>query len=102
MHTSYMFCIPLKMKTAQVVIQDYMRHVYSKFNRSEKNLSDNGTEFKNKLFKNVAKQLGVEYKVYIPPYRLQCNGILKVFTNISKVVLLNTSRTAWNGMSSQI
>ena len=74
-----MFCIPLKMKTAQEVIQTYMRYVYSKFSGSEKILSDNGTEFKNKLFKDVAKQLGVEYKVYTPPYRSQCNGKIEGF-----------------------
>ena len=67
MHTSYVFCIPLKTKTAQEVIQGYMRHLYSKFGGSEKILSDNGTEFKNTLFNNVAKTLGVEYKVYMPP-----------------------------------
>ena len=44
-----------------------MRHVYSKFGGSEKILSDNGTEFKNTLFEDVAKKLGVEYKVYTPP-----------------------------------
>ena len=48
--------------------------MYSKFGGSEKILSDNGTEFKNKLFEEVADQLGVEYKVYRPPYRTQCNG----------------------------
>ena len=74
MHTSYVFCIPLKTKTAQEVVQAYMRHVYSKFSGGEKILSDNGTEFKNTLFEDVAKKLGVEYKVYTPPYRPQCNG----------------------------
>ena len=37
-------CIPLKMKTAQEVIQAYMRHVYSKFSGSENILSDNGID----------------------------------------------------------
>ena len=69
MDTSYVFCSPLKTKTAQEVLQAYMRHVYSKFSGSEKILSDNGTEFKNTLFEDVAKKLGVEYKVYMPPYR---------------------------------
>ena len=69
MHTSYIFCIPLKTKTAQEVIQAYIRHVYSMFGGSEKILSDNGTKFKNTLFKDVAKNLGVKYKVYMPPYR---------------------------------
>ena len=67
MHTSYIFCIPLKTKTAEEVIQAYIRNVYSKFGWSENILSNNGTEFKNKLFDDVAKQLGVEYKAYTPP-----------------------------------
>ena len=79
MHTSYIFCIPLKTKTAEEVLQAYIRNVYSKFGGSEKILSDNGTEFKNKLFEDVAKQLGVEYKAYTPPYRPQCNGKIEGF-----------------------
>ena len=55
------------------VVQAYLHHVYTKFGGSEKILSDNGTEFKNKLFEEVADQPGVEYKVYTPPYRPQCN-----------------------------
>ena len=54
-HTSYVLCIPLKTKTAEEVVQAYLHHMYSKFGGSEIFLSDNGTEFKNKLFKEVAK-----------------------------------------------
>ena len=79
MHTSYIFCITLKTKTAEEAVQAYLHHVYSKFGGSEKILSDNGTEFKNKFFKEVADQLGVEYKVYTPPYRPQCNGKIEGF-----------------------
>ena len=79
MHTSYVFCIPLKTKAAQKVIQAYIRHVYSMFGGSEKILSDNGTEFKNELFEEVSIQLGVEYKVYTPLYRIQCNGKIEGF-----------------------
>ena len=30
-------------------------------------LSDNDTEFKNKIFEQVAKELGVAHKLYTPP-----------------------------------
>ena len=50
MLTGYVFCIPLKMKTAEEVLQAYIDNVYSKFGGSIKILSDNGTEFKNKIF----------------------------------------------------
>ena len=35
MHTSYVFCIPLKTKTAEEVVQAYLCQVYSKFGGSE-------------------------------------------------------------------
>ena len=67
MLTGYVFCVPLKTKTAEEVIQAYIDNVYSKFGGSMKILSDNGTEFKNRIFEQVAKELGVEYKLYTPP-----------------------------------
>ena len=74
MLTGYVFCIPLKTKTAEEVLQAYIDNVYSKFGGSIKILSDNGTEFKNKIFEQVAKELGVVYKLYIPPYHPASNG----------------------------
>ena len=64
-----------------------MRHAYSKFGWSDKIRSDNGTEFKNRLFKDVAKQLGVEYKVNIHSYRPQCNGKIKGFHKYLKICI---------------
>ena len=42
-------------------------------------LSDNGTEFQNKLFEQIAKELGVEYKLYTPPYHPPSNGRIEGF-----------------------
>ena len=70
----YVFCVPLQTKTAEEVIQAYIDQVYSRFGGSLKIQSDNGTEFKNKLFEQVAKELGVEYKLYTPPYHPASNG----------------------------
>ena len=39
----YIFCVPLKTKTAEEVIQAYIDNIYSKFGGSMKILSDNGT-----------------------------------------------------------
>ena len=36
-------------------------------------MMDNGTEFKNKLFKEVIEKLGTEFSIYLPPYRPQSN-----------------------------
>ena len=43
----YIFCIPLRTKTAEEVLQAYIDNVYSKFGGSMKILCDNGTKFKN-------------------------------------------------------
>ena len=71
--------MPLQTKTAEVVIQAYIDQVYAKFGGSLKILSDNGTEFKNKLFEQVAKELGVEYKLYTSPYHPASNGRIEGF-----------------------
>ena len=46
---------------------------------SRKILSDNGTEFKNDLSDRVAKELGIEHKVYSLPYHPQSNGRIEGF-----------------------
>ena len=79
MFTGYTFCIPIPNKKAETVLKAYMNHVYCKYGGSFKILSDNGTEFKNKLMEEVSKELGVEYKVYSPPYRPQSNGRIEFF-----------------------
>ena len=87
MLTGYVFCVPLKTKTAEEVIQAYIDHVYSRFGGSLKILSDNGTEFKDKLFEQVAKELGVEYKLYTPPYHPASNGRIEGFHAFLKVCI---------------
>ena len=65
MLTGYVFCVPLNTKTAEEVTQAYIDQFHSRFGGSLKILSDNCTEFKNKLFKQVAKEHGIVYKLYM-------------------------------------
>ena len=74
MLTGYVVCVPLKSKTACEVIQAYIDNIYAAFGGSRKILSDNGTEFKNQMFENIAQELGVEYKKYTAPYHPSSNG----------------------------
>ena len=64
----FTFCIPIKNKTAQEVVTAWRNHISFPFGVCRKLLTDNGTEFKNDLFSQVAEQLGVERKIYTPPY----------------------------------
>ena len=55
--TGFTWCIPLKTKTADDVVKAYLDHIYSLFGGSVKIMTDNGTEFKNKLLKEVIANL---------------------------------------------
>ena len=48
---------------------------------------NNGREFKNQLFTDVATQLGVECRVYSPPYCTQSNGRIEGFHNFLKACM---------------
>ena len=82
----YVFCVPLKTKTTEEVIQAYMDNIYSKFGGSMKILSDNSTEFRNKIFEQVAKELGVVHKLYTPPIIQHPMAELKGFMLFLKAV----------------
>ena len=98
MLTGYIFCVPLKTKTAEKVIQAYINNIYSKFRGSMKILSDNGTEFKNKIFEQVAKELGVVHKLYMPPYHPASNGRIEGFHAFLKACIAKhiTPQLEWN------
>ena len=100
MLTGYVFCIPLKTKTAEEVLQAYIDNVYSKFGGSIKILSDNGTEFKNKIFEQVGKELGVVYKLYTPPYHPASNGRIEGFHAFLKACILKhiTPQLEWDDL----
>ena len=87
MLSGWTWCIPIPDKTAPIVVGAYLKHIHHVFGPSRKILSDNGTEFNNKLFEMVAKELGVEQKMYSPPYRPQSNGRIEGFHTFLKTCL---------------
>ena len=87
MFTGFTWCIPLKTKTAEEVSKAYLDHIYSNFGGSVKILTDNGTEFKNKLFKEVVEKLGTEFSIHTPPYRPQSNGKIEGFHRFLKMCI---------------
>ena len=92
------FCIPLKTKTAEEVIQVYIDNIYFKFGGSLKILSDNGTEFKNKMFEQISKELGLEYKLYTPAYHPASNGSIEGFHAFLKACIAKhvTPQLEWD------
>ena len=55
MLTGFTFCIPLKSKTAEDMVTAYLNHICCVFGPSKKILTDNGKEFKNKMWDEVFK-----------------------------------------------
>ena len=87
MLTGYTWCIPIPDKSAETIVKTYIREVYSKYRGSRNILSDNGTEFKNKLFEQVSQELFTEHKVYSPPYHPASNGRIEGFYSFLKACL---------------
>ena len=87
MLTGFTWCVPLKTKTAEEVAKAYLDHIYCNFGGSIKILTDNGTEFKNKLFKEVVSKLGTEFSIHSPPYRPQSNGKIEGFHRFLKTCI---------------
>ena len=86
MLTGFTFCIPLKNKTAEEVVKAYLNHICCVFGPSKKILTDNGTEFKNKMWEEVYKLLRTKHSV-TPIYSPQCNGRIEGFHRFLKATV---------------
>ena len=92
MLTGFTFCIPLKSKHAEDVIKAYIDHICCPFEPSRKILTDNGTEFKNKLWTEVFDKLKAEQK-FTPIYSPQCNGRIEGFHKFLKATIAKQLET---------
>ena len=86
MLTGFTFCIPLKSKKAEDVINAYINHICCSFGPSRKILTDNGNEFKNKLWTEVFDKLKTEQK-FTPIYSPQCNNRIEGFHKFLKATI---------------
>ena len=92
MLTGFTWCIPIKSKKATDVARAYMQHFYSILGGSMKILTDNGTEFKNEVFREVLQKLGTEKLIHSPPYRPQSNGRIEGFHRYLKACITKHMR----------
>ena len=92
MLTGFTFCIPLESKCTEDVIKAYTNHICCTFGPSRKILTDNGTEFKNKLWTEVLEKLRIEQK-FTPIYSPQCNGRIEGFHKFLKAMIAKQLET---------
>ena len=99
MLTGFTFCIPLKSKHAEDIIKAYINHICCPFGPSRKILTDNGTEFKNKLWTEVFDKLKTEQK-FTPIYSPQCNGRIEGFHKFLKATVAKQleTRIEWDDL----
>ena len=99
MLTGFTFCIPLKSKHTEDVIRAYIDHICCTFGPSKKILTDNGTEFKNKLWTEVFERLKIEQK-FTPIYSPQCNGRIEGFHKFLKATIAKQleTRVEWDNL----
>ena len=87
MLSCWTWCIPIVDKSMPIMVPAYLKNVHHLFGPSRKILSDNGSEFKNQLFDTVAQELGIEHKVYSPPFCPQSNCRIEGFHAFLKACL---------------
>ena len=99
MLTGFTFCIPLKTKKAEDVINAYLNQICYIYGPSRKILTDNGMEFKNKLWTEVFNKLKTEHKV-TPIYSPQCNGRIEGFHRFLKACIAKQleNRVEWDDL----
>ena len=99
MLTGFTFCIPLKSTCAEHLIKAYIGHICCLFRPSKKILTDNGTEFKNKLWTDVFERLKTEQK-FTPIYSPQCNGRIEGFHKFLKATIAKQleTRIEWDNL----
>ena len=86
MLTGFTFCIPIKSKKAEDVVKAYMDNICCAVGPSKRILTDNGTEFKNKMWTEVFKRLRTEHRTS-PIYSPQCNGRIEGFHKFLKATI---------------
>ena len=86
MLTGFTFCIPIKSKKAEDVMKAYTDNICCVFRPSKKILTDNGTEFKNKLWTDVFRRMLTEHRTS-PIYSPQCNGRIEGFHKFLKATI---------------
>ena len=81
------------------MIKAYIDHICCTFGPSRKILTDNGTEFKNKLWTEVFEKLRIEQK-FTPIYSPQCNGRIEGFHKFLKATIAKQleTRMEWDNL----
>ena len=97
LHTSYVFAVPMKEKSAKNAIQAYLSGILAHKGGSVTILSDNGTEFKNKAVNEEHDQLGIK-NLFSNPFHSKVTLKLENVHNFLKCTLTEFLESSDLGM----
>ncbi len=92
MFTSWAFCIPIPDKSADTIIEAFLSGIWSLHGNCRKILTDNGSEFVNKDFRQMCDILGIAERIASPAYRPQSNGKVEGFHRFLKAAIRKLGR----------
>ena len=98
LHTCYVFAVPMKEKSVESVVQAYLSDILALKGGSMVILSDNGTEFKNKVLNEVCDQSDIK-RLFSNPFHPQDNAKMENVHNFLKRTLtkfLDNSNLKWD------
>ena len=87
--TRFSVMVPVKSKAAEEIVEKIFSHWISVFGRPEKFLTDNGGEFVNEPFLEMASRLDIDCKV-TPAESPSCNGITERHNGILGNMVIKT------------
>ena len=90
--------IPCKTNDHRVVLKFLKENIFSRFRVPKAIISDGGSHFYNKPFKNLMAKYGVKHKV-ATPYHPQTNGQVELANREIKTILMkvvNSNRKDWS------
>ena len=98
LHTSFILTVPLKEKSAENLVQAYLSNILAQKSGTVAILSDNGTEFKDRMLQKVCNQLGIE-RLFANSFHPQGNTKMEDVHNFLKRTLtkfLGNSSLKWD------
>ena len=84
--THYLFLVPVKDKQVETIISAYTENIYTEAGGSHTILSDRGSEFTTKTFREITKELGLR-QVFMSPRTPTGNVVLERAHSFVKIKL---------------
>ena len=84
LHSSFLLAVPMKSKSADDIIHTYIQSILPRIVPSHNILTDNGTEFKNDMMKEVLHRLNTEHKFTTAYFPRENSRLENLYTQLKR------------------